>query len=51
MYIAHYVNYIAWTCSMVQTQAVDVPHCSYGTFTRNVAYIFMEGLIFLLKTP
>lgn len=25
---------------MVQTQAVDVPHCSCGSFTHNAAYIF-----------
>jgi hypothetical protein len=37
----NYVNYIAWTCSLVQTQAVDVPYCSSDCFTHNVVYIFL----------
>ena len=47
----NYLNYVAWMCSLVQTQAVVVPYCSSDCFTHNVFYIFfMEGLIFLLKT-
>ena len=37
----NYVNYIAWTCSLVQTQALVVPHCSSDCFTHNVVYIFV----------
>jgi hypothetical protein len=40
LYCLNYVNYIAWTCSLVRTQAVDVPYCSIDCFTHNVFYIF-----------
>jgi len=36
---------------MVQTEAVDVPHCSYDSFTHNVAYIFYARFNLPVEDP